>query len=206
MRGPYRKLRTRVFFHSYGPSAKREGHEEKNEVRNLRYGSSNEVNKMFIIWPFLVFVTRTERNWHFDRCQKPSVLLAHRNNSTKLCACEQESLYFLLWFKLSCNQNMQETKYLLQKLDQHLKYGISSLFEARFSRSILLRLAEGHSGAHEFMLKTQMFNEPIVAPEDKLWPGKRSKTELWLVFDWQLVKLADLLQQDCNKLSFSFAS
>ena len=62
VRGPYRKLRTRVFFHSYGPSAKREGHEEKNEVRNLRYGSSNEVNKMFIIWPFLVFVTRTERN------------------------------------------------------------------------------------------------------------------------------------------------
>ena len=73
---------------------------------------------------------------------------------------------------------MQETKYLLQKLDHHLKYNISGLFETRFYCSILWRLAEGHSGAHEFMLKTKMFNELMVAPEDKRWPGMRSKSEL----------------------------
>ena len=53
VRGPYVRYRP-SFFHSYGPSARRMGHEEKQE--SVTYGTdrANEVNKIFIIWLFFL--------------------------------------------------------------------------------------------------------------------------------------------------------
>ena len=49
--GPYRKLWTKCFSLSYGPSVKHAGHKKRGKKGSMHgTDQANEINEMFIIW------------------------------------------------------------------------------------------------------------------------------------------------------------
>ena len=94
--GPYGKLWTDFFPSFHGSSAKRTGHENKEEKKGYttcRTDRANEANKMIIIWLYWLFRERNEIICHFDKSKRSIRLLrpitareiSQPYNKTKYC-------------------------------------------------------------------------------------------------------------------------